>query len=42
MAKKRLIPNLATLVQSFSLYTAIVCYKSPECLTVMVQNMAVT
>ena len=39
MQQKRLIPDLATWVQSFSLYTAVVCSKSPERLTDMLGYM---
>ena len=37
--QKRLIPDLATWVQSFSLYTAVLCSKSPERLTDMLGYM---
>ena len=33
LQQKRLIPDLATWVQCFSLYTVIICSQSPECIT---------
>ena len=39
MQQKKLIPDLATWVQSFSLYTAVVCSKNPEHLTDMLGYM---
>ena len=40
MQQKKLIPDLATWVQSFSLYTAVVCSKNPEYLTDMLGTCA--